>query len=60
MAPDQAGTFTAIRLALVVPLVALWLSLFTRFGKRNPELVMVALLFLIQGAIAYMISRVLG
>ena len=60
VAPDQAGTFTAIRFALVLPIVALWLSLFTRFGKRNPELVMVALLFLIQGAIAYMISRVPG
>ncbi len=60
VAPDQAGTFIAIRLALEIPLVALWLSLFTRFGKRNPELVMVALLLLIQGAIAYMTSRVPG
>jgi diguanylate cyclase (GGDEF)-like protein len=60
VAPDQAGTFTAIRFLLEVPLVALWLSLFTRFGKRHPELVMVALLVLIQGAIAYMISRLPG
>jgi diguanylate cyclase (GGDEF)-like protein len=58
VAPDQAGTFTAIRLLLELPLLALWLSLFTRFGKRHPELVMIAILVLIQGAIAYMISRV--
>ena len=35
VAPDQAGTFTAIRFLLEVPLVILWLSLFTRFGKRT-------------------------
>jgi diguanylate cyclase (GGDEF)-like protein len=56
--PEHATTFTAIRLSLELPLIGLWLSLFTRFGRRHPELIMLILLTLIQASIAFMLSRV--
>ena len=42
--PEHATTFTAVRLSLELPLIGLWLSLFTRFGRRHPELIMLVLL----------------
>ena len=58
--PSHGAEFTTLRLSLEVPLIALWLSLFTDSGRRHPELVMLLFMGLIQGAIAYMISRVDG
>ena len=56
--PEHASTFTLIRLSLEIPLIALWLSLFTSFGRRRPELIMLIFLTLIEASIAYMIARV--
>ena len=56
--PQHADTFTAIRLGLELPLIALWLSLFTGFGRRHPELIMLIFLTLIEASIAFMLSRV--
>jgi diguanylate cyclase (GGDEF)-like protein len=56
--PTHGAEFTTIRLFLELPLVALWLSLFTDLGRRHPELVMLLFMGIIQVAIAYMISRV--
>jgi diguanylate cyclase (GGDEF)-like protein len=55
--PSRSAEFTSIRLALELPLIALWLSLFTRAGRRHPEVVMVLVVGVIQVAIAYMTSR---
>ncbi len=56
--PSNAGDFATLRLVLELPLLALWLSLFTRLGRRYPELVMLLMMSVIQVAIAYMIARV--
>ena len=56
--PAHGAEFTTVRLLLELPLVALWLSLFTGPGRRHPELVMLLFMGLIQGAIAFMTSRV--
>jgi len=56
--PAHGAEFTRIRLLLELPLVGLWLSLFTRPGRRNPELVMLVFVGLIQVAIAFMTARV--
>ena len=56
--PQHAFTFTAVRLSLELPLIALWLSLFTTFGRRHPELLMLIFLTLIEASIAFMLSRV--
>jgi diguanylate cyclase (GGDEF)-like protein len=56
--PAHGAEFTTIRLLLELPLVALWLSLFTKIGRRHPEVVMVLILALAQCAIAFMTSRV--
>jgi diguanylate cyclase (GGDEF)-like protein len=58
--PAHGAEFTTIRLVLELPLVALWLSLFTARGRRQPELLMLLFLGLIQVAIAYMTSRVVS
>jgi diguanylate cyclase (GGDEF)-like protein len=56
--PSHGAEFSLIRLVLELPLVLLWLSLFTATGRRHPELVMLVFLGLIQVAIAFMTSRV--
>jgi diguanylate cyclase (GGDEF)-like protein len=56
--PTHGAEFTTVRLSLELPLVALWLSLFTPAGRRHPELVMLLFMGLVQGSIAFMISRV--
>ena len=56
--PSHGAEFSLIRLVLELPLVLLWLSLFTAAGRRHPELVMLVFLGLIQVAIAFMTSRV--
>ena len=56
--PRNADVFTAVRLGLELPLIALWLSLFTSFGRRHPELIMLIFLTLIEASIAFMLSRV--
>ena len=40
--PAHGAEFTRIRLLFELPLVGLWLSLFTGPGRRNPEIVMLA------------------
>jgi diguanylate cyclase (GGDEF)-like protein len=56
--PAHGAEFTLLRLTVELPLVALWLSLFTAWGRRHPELVMLLFMALIQAAIAFMTSRV--
>jgi diguanylate cyclase (GGDEF)-like protein len=58
--PTHGAEFTTIRLLLEVPMVALWLSLFTDPGRRHPELAMLLFMGAMQIAIAYMTSRVDG
>jgi diguanylate cyclase (GGDEF)-like protein len=56
--PAHGAEFTTVRLLVEVPLVVLWLSLFTPPGRRHPEVVMLLFMGIIQAAIAFMISRV--
>jgi diguanylate cyclase (GGDEF)-like protein len=56
--PTHGEQFTTVRLLLELPLIALWLSLFTLAGRRHPEVVMLLFMGLIQAAIAFMTSRV--
>ena len=56
--PTHGAEFTTIRLSLELPLVALWLTLFTDQGRRHPELVMLLFMGIIQVAIAFMTARV--
>jgi diguanylate cyclase (GGDEF)-like protein len=56
--PAHASEFTTLRLVLEAPLIALWLTLFTERGRRHPELVMLLMLGIVQGAIAFMTARV--
>ena len=55
--PRHATTFTTVRLGLEVPLIGLWLALFTRVGRRHPELIGLLMLTLVEVSIAFMISR---
>ena len=56
--PAHAAEFTTLRLVLELPLIGLWLTLFTDLGRRHPEVVMLLMLLLVQGAIAFMTARV--
>ncbi|MEA2332432.1 MAG: hypothetical protein QOK00_1135 [Thermoleophilaceae bacterium] len=56
--PAHGAEFTTLRLVLEPPLIVLWLTLFTGWGRRHPELVMLMFIALIQGSIAFMTVRV--
>ena len=56
--PSHGVEFANLRFALELPLLALWLTLFTRAGRRYPEVVMLLMLGLIQCVIAYMTIHV--
>ena len=56
--PSHGVQFATLRFALELPLIALWLTLFTRAGRRYPEAVMLLMVALIQGVIAYMTTHV--
>jgi diguanylate cyclase (GGDEF)-like protein len=56
--PSHGVEFATLRFALEVPLILLWLTLFTRVGRRYPEAVMLLMLALVQGVIAYMTTHV--
>jgi diguanylate cyclase (GGDEF)-like protein len=56
--PAHGARFAGLRFALELPLIALWLTLFTRPGRRHPEVVMLLMLGFIQGAIGYMTTHV--
>lgn len=55
--PEKAPEFTAIRIFSVIPIALLWGALFTRAGRRRPELLILGMLSIIQLAIALMIGR---
>ena len=56
--PVHGSEFAELRFILELPLVVLWLSLFTGPGRRHPEVVMLLMLGFIQGAIGYMTTHV--
>ena len=57
--PDNAGEFLTIRLVLVVPIAVLWLILLlTRFGRRQPEVLILGIIACVNLAIALMLVRV--
>jgi diguanylate cyclase (GGDEF)-like protein len=56
--PSHGVEFARLRFALELPLIALWLTLFTRAGRRYPEVVMLLMLGLIQTVIAFMTTHV--
>src|SRR3954447_11211344 len=56
--PSHGVEFARLRFALELPLIALWLTLFTRAGRRHPEVVMLLMLGLIQTVIAFMTTHV--
>jgi diguanylate cyclase (GGDEF)-like protein len=56
--PSHGVEFATMRFALELPLLLLWLSLFTRAGRRHPEIVMLLMLGLVQCVIAYMTTHV--
>ncbi len=59
--PDVAGSFVWIRLGFVIPILAFWLALvFTRFGERHPELLLLGILYTVNLGIALMLPRVEG
>src|SRR3954447_19707978 len=55
--PSHGVEFARLRFAVELPLLLLWLTLFTRAGRRHPEFVMLLMLGLIQGVIAYMTTH---
>ena len=56
--PSHGVEFARLRFGLELPLIALWLTLFTRAGRRYPEVVMLLMLGLIQAVIAFMTTHV--
>src|SRR4051795_5929649 len=56
--PSHGVEFARLRFALELPLIVLWLALFTRAGRRYPEVVMLLMLGLIQTVIAFMTTHV--
>lgn len=57
VAPDVAGEFVLIRLGLLVPIVAMWLGLlFSRFGERRPELLLLGITFTVNLAVVIMLG----
>jgi diguanylate cyclase (GGDEF)-like protein len=56
--PSHGVQFATLRFALELPLIGLWLTLFTRVGRRYPEAVTLLMLALVQGVIAYMTTHV--
>jgi diguanylate cyclase (GGDEF)-like protein len=56
--PSHGVEFATLRFGLELPLILLWLTLFTRVGRDHPEGVMLLMLALIQGVIAYMTTHV--
>jgi diguanylate cyclase (GGDEF)-like protein len=56
--PSHGVEFATLRFALELPLIALWLTLFTRAGRNHPEVVMLLMLTLIQGVVAFMTTHV--
>src|SRR5215213_8421554 len=56
--PTHGVEFATLRFALELPLIALWLTLFTPAGRRYPEVVMLLMLGLIQAVIAFMTTHV--
>jgi diguanylate cyclase (GGDEF)-like protein len=56
--PAHGVQFATLRFGLELPLILLWLTLFTRVGRRYPEVVMLLMLALIQSVIAYMTTHV--
>ena len=56
--PAHGVEFATLRFGLELPLILLWLSLFTGLGREHPEGVMLLMLGLIQGVIAYMTTHV--
>jgi diguanylate cyclase (GGDEF)-like protein len=56
--PSHGVEFATLRFGLELPLILLWLTLFTRVGRDHPEALMLLMLGLIQGVIAYMTTHV--
>src|SRR4051812_26035106 len=56
--PTHGAEFATLRLALELPLIALWLSLFTPPGRRHPEVVTLLMVSVVQCAIAFMTTHV--
>ena len=57
--PDSAAGFVPIRLGLVVPIVGLWLALiFSRFGERHPEPLLLGITLSVNFGIALMLASV--
>ncbi len=56
--PTHGSEFAQLRFMLELPLVVLWLSLFTGSGRRHPEVVMLLMVGFIQVAIGYMTTHV--
>ncbi len=61
VAPDLAGDFVWLRLAVGALITVMWLALvFTRFGERNAELVLLAGMLTINLAIVVMLGQIDG
>jgi diguanylate cyclase (GGDEF)-like protein len=56
--PSHAGAFAAYRLVALVPILVCLAGLRTAWGRRRPELLVLAMLTSVQTAIAFMIPRV--
>ncbi|MGI8750000.1 MAG: diguanylate cyclase [Thermoleophilaceae bacterium] len=56
--PEHAGTFALFRLLALVPIATCLGALFTGFGRRRPEVLVLAIVAAVQITIAFMIPRV--
>jgi diguanylate cyclase (GGDEF)-like protein len=56
--PSHGVEFATLRFGLELPLILFWLTLFTRAGRAHPEAVMLLMLAVIQGVVAYMTTHV--
>ena len=57
VAPGQAAEFVILRLAFTVPIFGLWLAVIGPLGRTRPELLMLAMMAVIEIAIALMVVR---
>ena len=58
VAPDQAGEFLWLRVGIAIPIAVVWLGLlWSRFGRRHPGVLLLAITLLINLGIALMLVR---
>ncbi|MFN8152323.1 MAG: diguanylate cyclase [Solirubrobacterales bacterium] len=57
--PERAGEFLWLRICFLIPILGMWLALiFSRFGERHPEVLLLGITLTINLAIGLMLAHV--